>query len=215
MSAPLGRLASALQSGVLGRQGARLQNGVVSEVWTHATWTVIPGRESEFVRAWGELGDWTVKAFPGAHGTLLRDTERPNVFVSFGPWPDWGRRRSLERFGRLSEPSRRHQANARAIRPATPRPRRDEKLTASLLPTSVRPSAKTASGRGDRCTSGRSMKAAVGREPSRPSSDTFVAPGITAVCAAARQRSDTLAPTRSDGARSLEVVENGYGVAPL
>ena len=47
-----------------------------------------PGRESDFVRAWTELGDWTVKAFPGAHGTLLRDTERPNVFISFGPWPD-------------------------------------------------------------------------------------------------------------------------------
>lgn len=60
----------------------------MSEVWTHATWTVIPGRESEFVSLWGQLGDWTVKAFPGARGTLLRDTDRPNVFISFGPWPD-------------------------------------------------------------------------------------------------------------------------------
>jgi heme-degrading monooxygenase HmoA len=64
------------------------QNGAVTEVWTHGTWTVTPGRESDFVRAWEELGDWTVRAFPGAHGTLLRDTERPNVFISFGPWPD-------------------------------------------------------------------------------------------------------------------------------
>ncbi len=47
-----------------------------------------PGRENDFVRAWEALGDWTVKAFPGAHGTLLRDTERPNVFISYGPWPD-------------------------------------------------------------------------------------------------------------------------------
>ncbi len=60
----------------------------MSEVWTHGTWTVTPGRESDFVRAWTGLGDWTVKEFPGAHGTLLRDTERRNVFISFGPWPD-------------------------------------------------------------------------------------------------------------------------------
>jgi heme-degrading monooxygenase HmoA len=49
---------------------------------------VTPGRESDFVQAWKELGDWTLRAFPGAHGTLLRDSERPNVFISFGPWPD-------------------------------------------------------------------------------------------------------------------------------
>ena len=65
-----------------------MQNGVMSGVWTHATWTVTPGREQEFVRAWKALGDWTVEAFPGARGTLLRDTERANVFISFGPWPD-------------------------------------------------------------------------------------------------------------------------------
>lgn len=35
----------------------------VSEVWTHGTWTVTPGRESDFVRAWEELGEWTVRAF--------------------------------------------------------------------------------------------------------------------------------------------------------
>ena len=60
----------------------------MSEVWTHGTWTVTAGRESDFVSLWEQLGDWTVKAFPGARGTLLRDTERPNVFISFGPWPD-------------------------------------------------------------------------------------------------------------------------------
>ena len=57
-------------------------------MWTHGTWTVVPGREADFVRAWEELGDWTVTAFPGARGTLLRDSQRPNVFISFGPWPD-------------------------------------------------------------------------------------------------------------------------------
>lgn len=47
--------------------GPRVQNGVMNEVWTHGTWTVTPGRESDFVRAWEELGDWTVREFPGSH----------------------------------------------------------------------------------------------------------------------------------------------------
>lgn len=60
----------------------------MSEVWTHGTWTVVPGREDDFIAAWTHMADWTVGAYPGARGTLLRDTERPHVFISFGPWPD-------------------------------------------------------------------------------------------------------------------------------
>ena len=56
-------------------------------VYTHGTWTVTPGREDEFVRRWLELGDWTTENFPDARGTLLRDAEQSNRFVSFGPWP--------------------------------------------------------------------------------------------------------------------------------
>ena len=81
----------------------------MSEVWTHGTWTVRAGRESDFVRLWEQLGDWTVKAFPGARGTLLRDMERPNVFISFGPWPD---RETAARW-RASEEFQRHVAAIR------------------------------------------------------------------------------------------------------
>jgi heme-degrading monooxygenase HmoA len=54
--------------------------------YTLAVWTVRPGREREFVRAWEELGEWTIGHSPGARGTLLRDHEQRNRFVSFGPW---------------------------------------------------------------------------------------------------------------------------------
>lgn len=47
-----------------------------------------PDARADFARLWEQLGDWTVTAFPGARGTLLRDTARPNVFISFGPWTD-------------------------------------------------------------------------------------------------------------------------------
>jgi hypothetical protein len=38
------------------------------------------------VALWRELAHWTLTRFPNAQGTLLRDRERPNHFVSFGPW---------------------------------------------------------------------------------------------------------------------------------
>lgn len=54
--------------------------------YTLGLWTVQPGREDEFVEAWKALAVATRKDFPGAVGTLLRDTEQQNLFVSYGPW---------------------------------------------------------------------------------------------------------------------------------
>jgi len=59
-------------------------------VYTHGTWIAKPGREDDFVARWLELGEWTTENFPAARGTLARDLEEPNRFVSFGPWPSVG-----------------------------------------------------------------------------------------------------------------------------
>jgi heme-degrading monooxygenase HmoA len=56
--------------------------------YTVGIWTVKPGREDEFVAAWSEMGARTLDQFPHAHGTLLRRQDKPNTFVSFGPWRD-------------------------------------------------------------------------------------------------------------------------------
>jgi len=58
----------------------------MAEVYTAAVWTVKDGHEEDFVRLWRELGTHTVEDFPNAGGTLLRDRERPNRFISFGAW---------------------------------------------------------------------------------------------------------------------------------
>ena len=59
----------------------------MSELFTHGRWTVTPGKEEEFVAAWNDLAEWTGANIPGAGwAKLLRDRERPNVFLSFGPW---------------------------------------------------------------------------------------------------------------------------------
>jgi heme-degrading monooxygenase HmoA len=58
----------------------------MAEVYTAAVWTVKSDREEDFVRLWKQLGTNTVESFPNAAGTLLRDRERPNRFISFGAW---------------------------------------------------------------------------------------------------------------------------------
>jgi quinol monooxygenase YgiN len=53
-------------------------------VYTSGIWTVKAGREEEFARTWQESVDRLVLEFPGVTFRLLRDTENPRRFVSFG-----------------------------------------------------------------------------------------------------------------------------------
>lgn len=57
--------------------------------YTLAAWHVLPGEEDRFIEAWKEMGDVfaAVPDNPQVTGTLLRRSDEPNVFVSFGPWP--------------------------------------------------------------------------------------------------------------------------------
>jgi heme-degrading monooxygenase HmoA len=56
-------------------------------VYTVGIWITKPGREDDFARRWREMAEWTEQEMTSAaSGTLLRDREQPNRFVSFGPW---------------------------------------------------------------------------------------------------------------------------------
>ena len=59
-------------------------------VYTMGIWLVKPGSEGEFVTAWQEMAEWTMREVAGAQpgATLLRDREQPTRFISLGPWPD-------------------------------------------------------------------------------------------------------------------------------
>lgn len=58
-------------------------------VWSSGTWTVKPGHEDQFAEAWREFATWSLTTFaPGTRAWLLRDRDRPGVFVTVGPWPD-------------------------------------------------------------------------------------------------------------------------------
>jgi hypothetical protein len=69
-------------------------------IWTHGVWTVKRGREEEFVHGWFELAN-VGAGLGGGEPTLLRDRERSNVFLSFGPWPDL---EAIERFREAIRP---------------------------------------------------------------------------------------------------------------
>lgn len=60
---------------------------MMSQPYTHGIWTVKPGHEDEFVQLWTEFAQWSKGAVAGAlWATLLRDRERPNRFITLGPW---------------------------------------------------------------------------------------------------------------------------------
>jgi heme-degrading monooxygenase HmoA len=59
----------------------------MDELYTCGSWTVIPGREDDFVAAWADLAGWTKANVEGAGwAELVQDTEQPNRFLTFGPW---------------------------------------------------------------------------------------------------------------------------------
>jgi len=63
-----------------------VEAAMTSKTYTHSTWRVKPGLEDEFVRRWEELADWSGLQGLTARAKLLRDTDDPSRFVSFGPW---------------------------------------------------------------------------------------------------------------------------------
>lgn len=59
----------------------------VSEIYTLGIWTAKKGKENNFKTAWESFAKWTRKNQAGA-GTacLLQDPEKPQQFISYGPW---------------------------------------------------------------------------------------------------------------------------------
>ena len=54
--------------------------------YTHTTWHVRDGEESEFVQRWSDWVDWSRGQGLVAPALLLRDVDSPKTFISFGPW---------------------------------------------------------------------------------------------------------------------------------
>jgi heme-degrading monooxygenase HmoA len=66
----------------------------MAETYTSGTWTVRSGEEDAFLEAWKEFVGWA-SDFPGSQTfRLVRDLERPNVYLSFAPWDDFESQRA-------------------------------------------------------------------------------------------------------------------------
>ncbi len=58
----------------------------MAKPYTHTSWVVKEGRESEFVERWRDWADWTRRQGLASQAMLLRDVDDPQRFISFGPW---------------------------------------------------------------------------------------------------------------------------------
>ena len=54
--------------------------------YTHTTWHVDERNQEEFVRRWVEWAEWSRRQGLVEDALLLRDTDDPQRFISFGPW---------------------------------------------------------------------------------------------------------------------------------
>ena len=83
----------------------------MGRVYTCGVWTVRSGHEDEFVEGWRAFAEWATATFArSGRPTLLRDRDRPNRFMFFGPWESLdavdefrGHPGFQERVGRLRE----------------------------------------------------------------------------------------------------------------
>ena len=59
------------------------------QVYTFGRWVVKAGQEAAFIEVWKELGTFFLSLpEPPGQGTLVQSTDNPNLFYSFGPWPN-------------------------------------------------------------------------------------------------------------------------------
>lgn len=59
----------------------------VNQPYTVGKWTTRIGSERAFITEWERFAKWTAKNQQGAGiGYLLQDKEKPQEFISFGPW---------------------------------------------------------------------------------------------------------------------------------
>lgn len=81
----LGWILFALSLITLSCQEQRMTN--TNQLYTHGLWIAKPGNEQAFITEWSNFAKWTAKHQSGAGtGYLLQDRERPQEFISFGPW---------------------------------------------------------------------------------------------------------------------------------
>jgi len=59
----------------------------INQPYTVGKWTTRVGSEKSFISEWNNFAEWTTRNQQGSGiGILLQNPERPQQFISFGPW---------------------------------------------------------------------------------------------------------------------------------
>ncbi len=58
----------------------------MTETYTSGAWIVKAGEEEDFVEAWKKFVEWAAEMPGSGVFRLVRDTDRPDHFMSFAPW---------------------------------------------------------------------------------------------------------------------------------
>ena len=58
----------------------------MAETYTSGTWIVKSGEEDAFVEAWADFVTWAGEFDGSGTFRLVRDLDRPNMYMSFAPW---------------------------------------------------------------------------------------------------------------------------------
>ena len=62
---------------------------MVGRPYTAGHWLALPGREDELVRSWSDFTAWSLQVLAEAQSfVLIRRTDEPRRFLSFGTWSD-------------------------------------------------------------------------------------------------------------------------------
>jgi quinol monooxygenase YgiN len=62
---------------------------MATALYTYGDWDVKAGSEQAFTQAWLDLDAWTKDEYGPRTGTLLRDRENPNHFMSWVAWENF------------------------------------------------------------------------------------------------------------------------------
>ena len=91
----------------------------MTETYTSGIWVVKPGEEDAFVEEWRSLVTWA-SSMPGS-GTfrLVRDTDRPSIYMSFAPWESFDAQRAWKELPEFRERIGRVRSHCDDFQPST------------------------------------------------------------------------------------------------
>jgi heme-degrading monooxygenase HmoA len=91
----------------------------MTETYTSGTWVVKPGEEDAFVREWTAFVAWG-SSMPGSGAfRLVRDVDRPSIYMSFGPWVSFDAQRAWKELPEFRERIGRVRSHCEDFQPAT------------------------------------------------------------------------------------------------